>query len=181
MKASLAVLLATLCVGAAVKVSPVQKVIELLEECKAKVASDLAAEAEAMEEYVTFCDDELKAKGYAIQTADREIADLSATIEDSKATIVEKADEISTLGTEIAGKEKELYEATQARKAKNADFVAAEKELVKSVDECSRAVAALAKGMSFAQTNRGAVKQQLEAVRSALTSILGAVSIDTES
>merc|ERR1719316_1265157 len=134
-----------------------------------------------MEEYTTFCDDELKAKGYAIQTADRELADLSATIEDSKATIIEKDDEVAELGTAIAGKEKELYEATEARKAKNADFVAAEKELVKSVDECSRAVAALAKGMSFAQTNRGAVKQQLEAVRSALTSILGAVSIDTES
>merc|ERR1719191_1456193 len=134
-----------------------------------------------MEEYTTFCDDELKAKGYAIQTADRELADLSATIEDSKATIIEKTSEIGELGTAIAGKEKELYEATEARKAKNADFVAAEKELVKSVDECSRAVAALAKGMSFAQTNRGAVKQQLEAVRSAMTSILGAVSIDTES
>merc|ERR1719160_113902 len=155
MKACVAVILmCALTGGLAEHVSPVQKVIELLDECKAKVESDLAAEATAMEEYATFCDDELKAKGYAIQTADREIADLSATIEDSKATIVEKEDEVSTLGTEIAGKEKELYEATEARKAKNADFVAAEKELVKSVDECSRAVAALAKGMSFAQTNR---------------------------
>merc|ERR1719240_2110107 len=81
-----------------------------------------------MEEYTTFCDDELKEKGYAIQTAEREIEDLTATIEDSKATIAEKTDEISTLGTVIAGKEKELYEATEARKAKNADFVAAEGE-----------------------------------------------------
>merc|ERR1719191_1645593 len=104
-----------------------------------------------MEEYATFCDDELKEKGYAIQTAEREILDLSATIEDSKATILEKEDEVSSLGTAIAGKEKELYEATEARKAKNTEFVAAEKELVKSVDECSRAVIALEKGMSFAQ------------------------------
>merc|ERR1719375_1338024 len=110
MKASVAVLLATLCVGAAVSVSPVQKVIELLDECKAKVASDLAAEAEAMEEFTTFCDDELKEKGYAIQTADRELADLSATIEDSKATIIEKDDEVAELGTAIAAKEKELLE-----------------------------------------------------------------------
>jgi len=46
-------------------VSPVQKVVELLDECKAKVAKDLAAEASIMEEYTVFCDDELKAKGYA--------------------------------------------------------------------------------------------------------------------
>ena len=61
-----------------------------MEECKAKVEKDLAAEAAAMEEYTTFCDDELKEKGYAIQTAEREIGDLSATIEKSKATIIEK-------------------------------------------------------------------------------------------
>merc|ERR1719316_1203093 len=97
-------------------VSPVQKVIELLEECKAKVEKDLAAEAAVMEEYTTFCDDELKEKGYAIQTAEREIGDLAATIEDSKATIVEKTDEIAELGTVIAAKEKELADATEVRK-----------------------------------------------------------------
>merc|ERR1719456_687194 len=95
----------------AAAVSPVQKVIELLEECKAKVEKDLAAEAAVMEEYSTFCDDELKEKGYAIETAKREMGDLSATIEDSKATVVEKTDEISTLGTTIAAKETELSEA----------------------------------------------------------------------
>merc|ERR1719316_2017479 len=121
MKVAIVVLLFGSLAGTAfsASVSPVQKVIELLDECKAKVASDLAAEAEAMEEFTTFCDDELKEKGYAIQTADREIAELSATIEDGKATIIEKTDEVASLGTEIAGKEKELYEATEARKAKN--------------------------------------------------------------
>merc|ERR1719240_2420809 len=166
----------------AANVSPVQKVIELLDECKAKVQKDLAAEAEVMEEYVTFCDDELKEKGYAIETAKREMGDLSATIEDSKATIIEKGDEISTLGTTIAAKEKELMAATEVRTAKNEEFVAAEKELVKSVDECSRAVMALEKGMAFLQGGRKReAKKELECVKLALSSIIGAVSIDTES
>merc|ERR1719240_1663546 len=135
-----------------------------------------------MEEYTTFCDDELKEKGYAIKTAEREIGDLSATIEDSKATIVEKEDEISTLGTEIAGKEGELHKATEARTSSNEEFVAAEKELVKSVDECSRAYAALEKGMSLMQTNRRQeAKKELDAVKLALSSIIASVSIDTES
>merc|ERR1719440_239921 len=111
----------------ATSVSPVQKVIELLEECKAKVEKDLAAEAAAMEEYTVFCDDELKEKGYAIETASREMGDLSATIEDSKATIISKADEISELGNEIAAKQKELADATGVREKKNTEFVAAEK------------------------------------------------------
>merc|ERR1719240_2493807 len=164
------------------KVSPVQKVIELLDECKAKVEKDLAAEAATMEEYTTFCDDELKEKGYAIETAKREMSDLSATIEDSKATVVEKTDEISTLGTTIAAKEKELADATEVREAANKEFVAAEKELVKSVDECSRAVAALEKGMALLQGGqKREAKKELEGVKLALSSIIGAVVIDTES
>merc|ERR1719389_706314 len=140
--------------GTCAAVSPVQKVIELLDECKAKVAKDLAAEAAVMEEYTTFCDDELKEKGYAIETAKREIGDLMATIEDAKATQVEKADEIAELGSLIAAKTKELDDATAVRTGKNEEFVAAEKELVTSIDECSRAVTALEKGMAFMQGGR---------------------------
>jgi septal ring factor EnvC (AmiA/AmiB activator) len=163
-------------------VSPVQKVVELLEDCKGKVAKDLAAEAAVMEEYTTFCDDELKSKGYAIETATREIGDLEATIADSAATIVAMSDEVATLGTVGAQKDKELYDATEVRKAANADFTAAEAELVKSVDECSRAVMALEKGMALLQGGqRKEAKKQLKAVAMALTSIVGAVSIETES
>merc|ERR1719265_2895508 len=175
-------LLALLALGASEKVSPVQKVVELLEECKGKVAKDLAAEAAVMEEYTTFCDDELKEKGYAIETATREIGELEAAIEDSKATVLAQSDEIATLGTEAAAKSKELYDATEVRKAKKADFEAAEAELVKSVDKCSRAVAALEKGFALLQGGkRKEAKKELKAVSMALTSIVGAISIDTES
>jgi len=176
------VFLTLLSACAADKVSPVQKVIELLDDCKGKVAKDLAAEAAVMEEYSTFCDDELKSKGYAIETATREIGELEASIEDSKATIMAKTDEISELGSTGAAKDKELADAQGVRSAKNAEFVAAEKELVKSVDECSRAVTALEKGMAFMQGGKKReAKKQLKAVQMAITSVVNAISIDTES
>merc|ERR1719359_220139 len=102
---------------AADAVSPVMKVVELLDECKAKVQKDLDAEAAAMEEYTAFCDDELKDKGYAIETAARAIGDLTATKENANAPIAELTDEIATLGTTIAGKSGELAKATEVRKA----------------------------------------------------------------
>merc|ERR1719230_599508 len=68
-------------------VSPVQKVIQLLEENKLKVTSDLAAEEKEMAEYAEFCDTESSEKGYAIQTADRKIADLNAKIEEAESKI----------------------------------------------------------------------------------------------
>merc|ERR1719182_1144405 len=81
------------------------------------------------------------------------------------------------------GKRKEeLYDATEVRKAKKADFEAAKAELVKSVDECSRAVQALEKGMALLQGGKKReAKKELKAVSMALTSIVAAIAIDTES
>merc|ERR1719364_361059 len=135
--------------------SAIQKVVELLDECKAKVQKDLDAETKAMEEYTAFCDDELKDKGYAIETAGRTIGDLTATIDSSTANIGQLSDEIATLGTTNAAKSKELADATKVREAGIADFQAAEKELVKDIEELGRAATVLKRGMSFAQTAKG--------------------------
>merc|ERR1719390_482833 len=113
--------------------SAIQKVVELLDECKAKVQKDLDAEGKAMEEYTTFCDDTMKDKAYAIKTAESQIADLKADVEDATASIAELEDEIASLGTEIAGKDKELYEATTVRKTAHEAFAASEKEMLASV------------------------------------------------
>merc|ERR1719161_3321673 len=159
--------------------SAIQKVVELLDECKAKVQKDLDAETKAMEEYTTFCDDELKDKGYAIETAGREIEDLTATIDSSTANIGELSDEIATLGTTNAAKSKELGDATKVREAGNADFVAAEKELVKSIDELGRAATVLKRGMSFTQTAQG--KKKIAAVVAGLKNIVEAQWVDVSS
>lgn len=151
-----AVITVLLAVGPAAGVSPVQKVVQLLEECKAKVESDLATEQKAMDEYSAFCDEELKGKSFAIKTAERSIQDLTATIEDSEAQIAELDDEIKGLGNELAGKDRELAEATQKRKTENDGFVEAEKEMLENVDELGRATEELKKaahgGGSLLQT-----------------------------
>merc|ERR1719156_174366 len=168
-----------LLISTAGAVSPVQKVVELLDECKAKVQKDLDAEAKAMEEYTAFCDDELKDKGYAIETAGRTIGDLTATIDSSTANIGELSDEIATLGTTNAAKSKELADATKVRAAGNADFAAAEKELLTSIDELGRAATVLKRGMSFVQTAQG--KKKINEVVSALKNIIDAEWVDVSS
>jgi len=165
--------------GVAHAVSPVQKVVELLDECKAKVQKDLDAEAKSMEEYTSFCDDELKDKGYAIETAGRAIGDLSATIESATAQVGVLTDEIATLGTTIAGKSAELAGASNERKGQHSDFQAAEKELVKSVDELGRAGTVLKRGMSFAQTSQRV--KTIGAAVNALKNIVDAVWLDVSS
>merc|ERR1719159_1135531 len=113
-----------------------------------------------MQEYTAFCDDEVKDKTYAIETAEKGIEEAQATIADSKATVATADDEIATLGTTIAAKEKELATAQKMRAEANANFVSAEKELVTSVDQLGRAVTVLKKGSAFAQMRGGRMDQK---------------------
>jgi len=157
-------------------VSPVQKVIELIGGMRGKVTADLAAEEKAMEEYSAFCDDEATTKGYQIKDSTRHIADLGATIEDSKATITQAETEIVALGAELANKDKELAAANSVRSEEHATFQATEKELVNTVDSMSRAILEIKKGMSFMQV-KGQNPQgmrQLRMVATALSKIADA-------
>merc|ERR1719337_273791 len=135
-----------------------------------------------MTEYTTFCDDELKDKGYAIETAGRAIGDLTATIDSSTANIGELSDEIATLGTTIAAKSKELADATKVREGQAADFQAAEKELVKDIDMLGRAATVLKRELSFAQNGQTAKSQKkIGAMVSALKQIVEAEWVDVGS
>jgi len=138
-------------VGASFGVSPVQKVVELLQENKVKVQTDLEAEKVEMAEYTEYCDTQASEKGYAIKTADRKILDLTAAIQDGEAQIASFKDEIATLGSDSAAKESQLATATAERKAEKAEFEASEKELEVSLDQLTRAATIIKRELSFVQ------------------------------
>jgi chromosome segregation ATPase len=140
----------------AAKVSPVQKVIQLLDELKGKVESDLSAEEKMMEEYTSWCDEEANDKEDAITSSKRTIGDLEATIEDAKATILTLTSSIDELTSKISTSETELAKASDIREKEHEVFVASEKELVDTVDSLERAMVVLKKNLGFMQTGRGA-------------------------
>jgi hypothetical protein len=161
--------------AAAVNDSPVAKVIELLQENKLKVKADLEAEAAEMVEYTEFCDTESSEKGYAIKTADRKTLDLTAVIQDGDAQIAALNDEVSTLGTDIAAKEKKLIDANGIRASEHAEFKSTESALVGSVDQLTRAMVIIKREMSFVQTGKGNHgKQRVEAALKALNEVISA-------
>merc|ERR1719169_350769 len=106
----------------ATQVSPVQKVIELL--------------------------DELKAKEDAITSGKRTIGDLNAVITDSNARIGELSNEIEELAGKIASADADLKEATSVRDEEHGSFSATEKELLETTDMLGRATAVLSRGQS---------------------------------
>jgi len=173
----------------ATQVSPVQKVIQLLDELKGKVESDLSAEEKLMEEYTSWCDEEANTKEDAITSSKRTIDDLGATIEDCKASVVTLTSSIDELTTKISTSEKELADATGLRDKEHEVFLGSEKELVDTVDGLDRAIAVLKKNLSLLQSGNyanilGTVASSLKKVveaswvnshqKSVLTSLLQA-------
>merc|ERR1719191_1460410 len=120
-----------------------------------------------MAEYAEYCDKESSEKGYAIKTADRKIGDLQATIEDCNTKIPAYEDEVSTLGSEVAAKTKQLYEATEVRKGQKADFEVVEAELMTSIDQLDRAVTIIKRetGASFIQGSAKSMQNVNTAVK----------------
>jgi len=156
----------------ATSVSPVQKVIQLLDELKGKVESDLANEEKLMEEYTSWCDEEANEKEDAITSSKRTIGDLMATIEDSKATIGTLTSSIDDLTSKISSDEKDLASATEIRDSEHKVFIAAEKELADTVDSLERAMMTLKNNLGLLQTGR--VKQALGTMATSLSKIVEA-------
>jgi len=157
--------------------SPVQKVIQLIGELQGKVQKNLDAESKAMDEYSSFCDDESTEKNYAIKDAGKAINGYSAVIEDTTGQNQEMASEIESSGSEASSKESELKSATDVRENENADFKAAEKELVEAVDTLGRAVVIIKRELSFVQTgksNNVNVAKKLAALSGALSTVIEA-------
>jgi hypothetical protein len=155
------------------KVSPVQKVVELLDELKAKVQGDLAAEEHMMEEYTEYCDAEANKREDSITDAARTLDDLAAVIEKSSASIDSLSEEVDELTSKISADEADLKDATKLREQDYAAFEASEKELTDTVDSLGRALIVLKRGQTFLQNKKGD-KQHEEIAK--LVTALGIIS-----
>merc|ERR1719492_22040 len=107
---------------------------------------------------VEWCDDTAKNTGFAIETAEKEIANLNAHLGELASSISTSSSTIDRLAGSIAAGEAELKDATTIREKEVADFGTAEGELVDTIDSLGRAIGILSKEMAknpaaFAQMN----------------------------
>merc|ERR1719316_131680 len=134
---------ANLAQGAKAKVSPVQKVIQLIDDMAAKVTKEDNELKAGFEEYAKFCDDQATEKTYAIKDGKEQSEELTATITDNSAKIEAETATISDLSTTISDTEGELSTATALRAKEKETFLATEKEMIGTVGELSGATKAL--------------------------------------
>jgi len=157
----------------AASISPVQKVISLIDDFSAKVQKDVEVAVKQFEASAKFCDNESVAKDYAIKDTKEQIESLSATIEEEKAKLGEYATNIQDASGRISDTEGELYKANEQRKATHDDFMANEKELVNTVGQLEGAHSTLKKALALTQVTPQ-TKKGLEKIVGALSQIVEA-------
>jgi len=134
--------------GEVTTTNPLGKVIELLTSLEAKIIKEGEVEAKAYKEYIEWCDDATKNTAYEIETAKNKKAELEATIEKCAGDISASASKIEDLAAAIASDGGDLKNATVIREKEKADFLAAEKELVDTIDTIDRAISILEREMA---------------------------------
>merc|ERR1719240_2231454 len=144
---------------AAEKTNPVSKVLDLMSSLEAKITAEGEAEEKAYKEFAEWCDDSKMEAGFAIKTANREIEEFKADIAKATSDGAAADEEIESLAASIATGESELKDATTVRKKENEDFLAAEAELVDTVDTLDRAITIISREMA---KNPALIQQKLD-------------------
>merc|ERR1719453_2878349 len=157
------------------KVSPVQKVVQLIDDMAGKVTKERDEAAKVFEEYAKFCDDEATAKEYAIKDSKEAIEEFTATITDSKAIIETEDSKVSDLATKISDTEGELSSSVSLRNKEHDAFVKTESELLATVEELDGAQEAIKKSMAFLQAKGSKMSVRDGEVLNAVVQSLGQI------
>jgi len=166
----LTALLAASAVAEGASVSPVEKVITLLEDMKSKCAKEGTAEAKTYDTFACFCKDTTVTKSTSITEGQDNIESLSATISEKTATREEKATEIQSRKQ----KQEELattLEDTKVRLSKErSEYEETAADLSKAVSSLENAIQAMDKTKPSLLLVKAEVKKSLE-----MAQILGLV------
>jgi len=139
------VLAAVLAAATAEQVTPIQKVLQMMEEMKTKAKEEKQGEIDTFNQFTNFCRDTIRAKGYAIKDGAAKIGKLSADIEDYDAKAEVLGREIKTLDQGLDETEHEKAEGQEVRDKAKADYQVTHSEYVASLDDMEVGLAKLKK------------------------------------
>jgi hypothetical protein len=162
-------------------VGPIQKVLTLLGDLKAKCLAEGEVESEQFEKYTNWCREEEDLKEDSISDGKEQIQALSATMEQLDADISTIAAEVGELAGHISANDADLKGASAVRKEEHSTFMEADRELSDTIDMLVRAQTVLKRQVALvAATQKVSRNKQFVAVSSALQEILAAARLDSE-
>merc|ERR550514_2028036 len=127
------------------EVTPVQKVIQLLQGMAEKGKKEKHEEQVQFAAYKQFCDDTTVEKQRAIKEATAKMEQLVAAIQKAEADAATLAKEIAQLDEDISVYEGDKKAATEVREVENADYLQTHKDYSESVDALERGISTVKK------------------------------------
>jgi len=132
---------------AAHKVTPIQKVLQMMAELKTKAQEEKKGEIQTFNQFTTFCKNTLRDKGYAIKDGTASMSKLSADIEDYKAKAAVLGREIRTLDEANDEHEHEKAEAKEVREKAHRDHQVTHSDYQASLEDMAVGIQNLKKMM----------------------------------
>jgi peptidoglycan hydrolase CwlO-like protein len=147
----------------AVKVTPIEKVISLLEGMKKEVEDEGKAEATSYDKFACFCKDTTKTKSDSVTKGNDKIDVLSADIADKTQSKVKDSTELGERKTKQEELSAELA-STVARCAKEkAEYEVSEADLSKAISSLKKAIKAMKDSKpSAASFLQGSIREDLD-------------------
>jgi len=130
-----AVLLGLVALAASSEVTPVQKVIQLLDGMIEKGKSEKADEQSQFSAYKQFCDDTATEKKRSIAAAEEQMEMLSADIQKYESDAAQLASEIAELDAELGVIAGNMNAATKVREMEHDEFVKAQQDTQESITQ----------------------------------------------
>jgi hypothetical protein len=125
------------------KVTPIEKVMELLKNLQKEVEAEAIAEATAYDKYACFCKEQASEKLYMIEKSTKKIAHLESKIAQLESDIAELNADIKDLATEIERLTGEIDEAAAARAKMHAAYLVVDADTVSALGAMEGALQAL--------------------------------------
>merc|ERR1719230_1580671 len=142
-------------------VTPVEKVITLMEELKTEVEDEGKSEAKLYDEFACFCKDTTKEKSDAIKTEQDNIEEYAAAMQENTELSAAKGVEIQELDQEIADITKHIEQITAMREAEVTQYEATAADLGKGVSSLEGAISDAKSGQLKLLQTKASVKRSL--------------------
>jgi hypothetical protein len=129
--------------NAANKVTPIEKVMELMKKLSAQTEAEGKKEAEEYDKFACFCKEQADDKLYAIEKSTAKIEKQTARINKLEGEIADLNTAINALTQKIEAKEAEIKDAEDVRAAQHADYVEEDEKMQAAIKAIKGAIKAL--------------------------------------
>merc|ERR1719456_1227142 len=164
-RSALLVLVATLACTSAVEqqANPVRKVVTMLQSMQKKVTAKGEKEVELFEKFMCYCKNGDEALAKSIADAEAKIGQVTADIEAGEAEVKQLKADLKQHQADRAAAKAAMADATALREKEAAAFADLKAESDAEIAACTKATAAIEKGMggSFLQTAEAQVLRKL--------------------